>query len=187
MSYQIGYIRVSTLDQNTSRQLDGIKLDREPYTDFCSGKDTKRPQLEAMLANVRSGDCIHVHSIDRLARSLVDLRNLITELNSKGVSVVFHKNNLTFSAGAANSPTSNLMLNMLGAVAEFEREMILERQREGIAKAKELGKYKGRPVDIDRRAVITDLHASGTSKAEIARQTNMSYRQVLRILKTTQG
>lgn len=138
----VGYVRVSTVDQNTDRQLDGIHVDRT-YTDKASGKDTNRPQLAAALDYVRDGDTLLVHSMDRLARSLLDLRKLVDDLTGRGVTVRFVKENLTFEPEGA-SPFSTLMLNLLGAIAEFERGLMLERQREGIAIAKAKGKYRGR-------------------------------------------
>ena len=150
---EIGYIRVSSIAQNTARQLDGIQLDKI-FEDHCSGKDaTSRPQLQECLRYLREGDVLHVHSIDRLARNLGDLQAIISNLTSKGVCIKFHKENLSFDSGSEN-PMDKLLLQMLGAFAEFERTIIRERQREGIAKAKAEGKYHGRrsrlsPNDID--------------------------------------
>ena len=136
----VGYIRVSSADQNTARQLDGIELDNT-FEDHCSGKDTNRPQLKACLRHLRKGDRLHVHSIDRLARSLKDLQAMVEELTDQGISIQFHKENLTF-IGDSN-PMHKLMLQMMGAFAEFERSMIRERQREGIAAARKQGKQIG--------------------------------------------
>ena len=138
---QIGYRRVSTLDQNSARQLDGVELD-EAFEDKASGKDTDRPQFQACIKHCRKGDTLHIHSMDRAARNLDDLRRVVKELTGKGVVVKFHKEGLTFTG--EDSPMANLLLSMLGAVAEFERALILERQREGIAVAKAKGVYKGR-------------------------------------------
>ena len=150
MSQRVGYQRVSTIDQNTDRQLDGVELDKM-FSDKASGKDTQRPQLVACVEYVREGDTLVVHSMDRLARNLEDLRRLVRELTRQGVKVEFVKENLTFAGD--DSPMNTLLLSMLGAVAEFERSMILERQREGIALAKAAGKYKG------RKAALTDEQA----------------------------
>lgn len=138
----VAYIRVSTTDQNTDRQLSdtGIQFD-EVFEDKASGKNTERQGLKAMLKYVRAGDTVHVHSIDRLGRSLIDLKTLVTQLNDEGVAVHFHKENLPFAAGKQN-PMQTLMFDMLAAFAEFERSIIKERQREGIEKAKEKGVYK---------------------------------------------
>lgn len=142
----VGYIRVSTVDQNTGRQLDGIELD-EVFTDKASGKNADRPGLDAAIKHCRKGDALVVHSMDRLARNIVDLRNIVGELNAKGVQVRFVKENMTFSSDNSD-PFATLMLNMLGSFAEFERSMILERQREGVALAKAAGKYKGRKAAL---------------------------------------
>ena len=145
---RIGYIRVSTLDQQTERQLDGIALD-QTFTDKASGKDTKRPQLELMLRFARRGDTVVVHSMDRLARNLDDLRRIVHTLTGKGVRIEFVKEQLTFTG--EDSPMSNLLLSVMGAFAQFERELIRERQREGIAIAK-----KGREVHRQKAIVVTN-------------------------------
>ncbi|OED47313.1 transposase [Endozoicomonas sp. (ex Bugula neritina AB1)] len=136
----VGYIRVSSVDQNTARQLDGISLDAS-FEDHCSGKDTNRPQLQACLQHLRKGDRLHVHSIDRLARNLKDLQMLVEELTGQKVSIQFHKENLVFSGDS--NPMHILMFQMMGAFAEFERSMIRERQREGMAAARKQGKQIG--------------------------------------------
>ena len=130
----IGYIRVSTVEQNTDRQLDGLQFDKT-FTEKCSGGSTNRPALEAMLEFVREGDTVNVHSIDRLARNSVDLLRLVSDFKTLGVSVVFHRENLTFSAGHQD-PMNELMLSMIGAFAQFERSVLKERQAKGIEKAK---------------------------------------------------
>ena len=127
---RIGYVRVSTFDQNVDRQLDGQSLDRI-FTDKASGKDINRPELDAMLAFAREGDTVVVHSMDRLARNLDDLRKLVQSLTKRGVRIEFVKESLAFSG--EDSPMANLMLSVMGAFAEFERALIRERQREGIA------------------------------------------------------
>jgi DNA invertase Pin-like site-specific DNA recombinase len=180
--HRIGYVRVSTLDQNTERQLDGIKLDKV-FTDKASGRDTKRPQLIAALEYVREGDTLIVHSLDRLARNVEDLRRIVRELNEREVSVEFVKNRLTFSGGA--DPTSRLMLTMLGAFAEFERELIRERQREGIAIAKAKGVYKGRKKALgpeDTSELVAQAHA-GIPKADLARAYGISRETVYQYLR----
>lgn len=160
MSKQIGYIRVSTVEQNTARQLEGIQLDKV-FEDKCSAKDTKRPQLKALLEFVREGDVLHVHDISRLARNLEDLLSLVRTLTGKGVAVKFMKENLHFT-GDANNPMQVLMLNLLGAVYQFERSLLLERQREGIKLAKEAGKYKGGKPRIDEAHVLNELQSGGS-------------------------
>ncbi|HEV2484114.1 MAG TPA: recombinase family protein [Terracidiphilus sp.] len=173
-SKTVGYIRVSTVDQNTERQLDGLELDKV-FTDKASGKDVKRPQLKAALDYVREGDTLVVHSIDRLARNLVDLKNIVSDLSARGVTVQFIKqNNLTFTG--EDNPMNNMMLSMLGAVAEFERALINERQREGIAIAKKKGVYKGRKHALtpDRVKDLKARVAAGAKKAAVAREFSIS-------------
>jgi len=178
---RVGYVRVSSVDQNTSRQLDGVELDRV-FTDHASGGTTNRPALAEALAFVRDGDCLVVHSMDRLARNLDDLRRIVRELTERGVSVEFVKEGQTFT-GDASSPMANLMLSMLGAFAEFERALIRERQREGIAIAKqEPGKYRGRApaLTADQVAELRarDAAQGGRGRAALAREFGVS-RQTL--------
>lgn len=172
---RIGYKRVSTVDQSTERQLDGVQVD-ETYEDKASGKDTNRPQLQAALNHCRKGDTFIIHSMDRLARNLMDLRRTVEELTAKGVTVRFEKENLTFTSDKQN-PMNLLLLNMLGAVSEFERSMILERQREGIAIAKAKGVYKGRKPSLSKDRVA-ELHlrvsAGDATIAAIAREFKVS-------------
>jgi DNA invertase Pin-like site-specific DNA recombinase len=174
---RIGYKRVSTIDQNTVRQLDGVELDKV-FADKASGKDTKRPELERALEYVRSGDTLVVHSMDRLARNLEDLRRIVRELTGQGVKVEFVKESLTFAGD--DSPMNTLLLSMLGAVAEFERSMILERQREGIALAKAAGKYKGRKPALtdDQVTLLRERLASGESVTALAKQFRVSRQTV---------
>jgi DNA invertase Pin-like site-specific DNA recombinase len=161
----IAYIRVSTVDQNTDRQLDGMAFDKT-FTDKLSGSDTNRPQLISMIEWVREGDVVHVHSIDRLARSMSDLLKIVADLNAKGVAVRFHKEDMTFTG--EDSPMQKLMLNMMGSFAQFEREVMKERQREGIAKAKEKGVYKGRAKTVDDAAILSLLTEGKTVRAVAA-------------------
>lgn len=169
----VGYIRVSSAGQNEARQLDGIHLDKV-YTDKASGKDTQRPQLKAMLEYVREGDHLYVHSMDRLARSLSDLEGLVTSLTGRGVAVTFTTQGMTFTGD--DSPMNTLMLQLLGAVGQFERALIKERQREGIAIAKTKGVYKGRKPSLDAagRAKLQELVARGLPKAQIAKELGVS-------------
>ena len=170
---RIGYKRVSTVDQTTARQLDGVLLDK-CFEDKASGKDTDRPQLQAALEFVRDGDTLVVHSMDRLARNLTDLRAMVDKLTAKGVKVEFLKEHLTFTG--EDSPMSNLLLSMLGAVAEFERALIRERQREGIKIAKQAGVYKGRKRSLGP-AEVASLKVrvlAGEGKAKLAREYKIS-------------
>lgn len=172
--YTIGYMRVSSADQNTDRQLDGFKLDYT-YTEKLSGKNTDRPELKTMLEQMRGDELVLVHSIDRLARNLKDLQSIVDTITSKGATIRFIKENLEFSSNASN-PLNTLMFQMLGAFAEFERSMISSRQKEGIAKAKSKGVYAGRQIQIDDlfKAVIRDVKANELGKSAIARKHGIS-------------
>ncbi len=177
----LAYRRVSTVDQTTARQLDGlgIHFNRE-YEDKATGGSADRPALQQLLADVGllasvANVTIHVHSIDRMARNLGDLERLVQEFTSKGASVKFHKEGLQFSSEA--SPMDKLMLQVMGAYAEFERSMIRERQREGIALAKAVpGKYRGRAPALKPEQVLElkALAQGGTSKTELAKQFGIS-------------
>jgi DNA invertase Pin-like site-specific DNA recombinase len=177
LGQRIGYIRVSTLDQHEQRQLDGIEVDKT-FTDKASGKDTKRPQLELLMSFVRSGDTVIVHSMDRLARNLDDLRRIVQTLTGKGVRIEFVKEHLTFTG--EDSPMANLMLSVMGAFAEFERTLIKERQREGIVLAKKQGAYKGRKKSLSEGEVahLRQRLMTGMSKSKVAREFGIS-RQTL--------
>ena len=170
---RIGYVRVSTFDQNVDRQLDGQSLDRI-FTDKASGKDINRPELDAMLAFAREGDTVVVHSMDRLARNLDDLRKLVQSLTKRGVRIEFVKESLAFSG--EDSPMANLMLSVMGAFAEFERALIRERQKEGIALAKLRGAYRGRKKALspDRAAELLQRVKAGEQKAKLAREFGIS-------------
>jgi DNA invertase Pin-like site-specific DNA recombinase len=170
---RIGYIRVSTLDQTEARQLEGMEL-AKTFIDKASGKDTKRPQLELLLNFVRAGDTVVVHSMDRLARNLDDLRRIVKSLTNKGVRIEFVKEHLVFTG--EDSPMANLMLSVMGAFAEFERALIRERQREGIALAKRRGAYKGRKKALSEAEVrsLREKLASGLSKTQAARELGIS-------------
>tara|TARA_R110001599_G_C12275790_1_gene662316 strand:+ start:4503 stop:5051 length:549 start_codon:yes stop_codon:yes gene_type:complete len=176
---QIGYIRVSTIEQNTERQLNKIPLD-ETFTDKCSGKDTNRPALKELIKFVRKDDTVHVHDISRMARNTENLLTLVKELTDKGVKLIFHKESLTFTG--EDNPMQQLMLTMLGGIYQFERSMMLERQREGIAIAKLKGKYRGKPVNIELNENIRALAIAGTNKSQIAKQLNCSRTTVYKAL-----
>ncbi|MCE9686310.1 recombinase family protein [Shewanella sp. AS16] len=180
----VAYLRVSTTEQNTARQLvDTAFTFDKTFTDKCSGGSLERPALEQMKAYVREGDTIHVHSIDRLARNLDDLSKLVNDWNKEGVNVQFHKESLTFAAGDTN-PMSKLMLQMLGAVAQFELAMIQERRREGIAKAKADGKYTGGKANLDNHQRIRQLRSEGVSLRKVANEVGVSLSTVQRVLAT---
>lgn len=178
----IGYIRVSSVDQNTDRQLDGTELDKI-FTDKCSGKDTNRPQLQLLIDFVREGDTVFVHSMDRLARNLDDLRKLVSNLTSKGVIIKFVKENLVFTNEA--NPMSTLLLSVMGAFAEFERALIRERQKEGIAIAKKSGKYgkRGKRLTTEQIQELRQMAADRYKKIDIARKFGISRDSVYRYLR----
>jgi len=173
---KVAYKRVSTVEQSTERQLDGLTFDKV-FEDAASAKDMSRPKLEAMIEYVREGDTIHVHDLSRLARDLGNLLSLVKTLNEKGVAVTFHKENLTFNG--KDDAIQNLMLSMLGAVYQFERSMLLERQREGIAIAKRQGKYKGAKKRIDDQKILSELD-KGTSIRKTAEKLNVGVSTVQR-------
>lgn len=169
----VGYRRVSTIEQNTARQLDGVELGKV-FEDKISGKSKDRPALDECLDFVRDGDVLHVHSMDRLARNLDDLRQLVRSLTARGVAIRFHKEGLTFTG--EDSPMASLLLSVMGAFAEFERALILERQAEGIALAKVAGKYKGRKPALTpaQQAEVRERAGKGENKAALAREYGVS-------------
>jgi len=178
----IGYVRVSTFEQNAQRQLDEVPVDRV-FTDKASGKDTQRPQLETLLAFVREGDTVVVHSMDRLARNLDDLRRLVHQLTHRGIRIEFVKEGLTFTG--EGSPMAQLMLSVMGAFAEFERSLLRERQRESIALARQRGAYRGRKKSLSPEQ-ITDLKrriAAGEGKAHVARELGVSRETIYQYLR----
>jgi len=175
----VGYKRVSTVDQTTARQLDGMTF-AQVFEDKVSGSTTERPALQEMLRYVREGDTIHVHSIDRLARSLVDLLGLVSDLKARGVNIQFHKENLLFTS--EQNANQDLMLSMMGAVAQFERSMIKERQREGIAGAKARGAYRGGVKTTNADAIRSHV-ANGSSYRDTAKALGVSLSTVQRAMK----
>jgi DNA invertase Pin-like site-specific DNA recombinase len=177
---RVGYVRVSTVDQNTERQLEGIEVDKK-FTDKCSGKDMKRPQLHAALEYLRDGDVLVVHSMDRLARNLDDLRRMVMELTGRGVVIEFVKERMTFTG--EDNAMSKLLLSVMGAFAEFERSLLKERQREGIAIAKQKGVYTGRKPsltpeqakELQRRARGGETRTALALEFGISRETLYQY------------
>lgn len=183
----VGYIRVSSTDQKTDRQLDGIQLD-ETFTDKASGGTTDRPELQKCLKHLRKGDTLVVHSMDRLARNLDDLRKIVLGLTERGVTVRFHKEGLTFSADKKDA-MGELLLNVMGAFAQFERSLIRERQAEGIAKAKEKGVYKGRrkALSPDQIAALIAEVKSGEPKASVAKRHRISRETLYQYLRASEA
>jgi DNA invertase Pin-like site-specific DNA recombinase len=180
---RIGYIRVSSFDQNPERQLENVSLNKV-FTDKASGKDIKRPELEALLAFAREGDTVVVHSMDRLARNLDDLRRLVQILTKRGIRIEFVKEGLHFTG--EDSPMANLLLSVMGAFAEFERALIRERQREGIVLAKKRGAYRGRKKALspERVADLCQRAAAGEQKAALARDFGISRETLYQYLKS---
>ncbi|WDP89308.1 MAG: recombinase family protein [Desulfobacter sp.] len=182
----VGYIRVSSADQNTDRQLADFHLDKV-FIDKISGATTDRPKLRECLEYVRDGDTLHVHSMDRLARNLADLQRLVEDLTERGVKVRFRKEGLEFDG--TENPMSKLLLQMMGAVAEFERSMIKERQAEGIKKALARGVRFGRKPklsDATKREIIA-LVDSGQEKKAVAEKYMISRTTVYKILEDWQS
>lgn len=181
---RIGYVRVSSFDQNPERQLDQVQVDKL-FTDKASGKDTQRPQLDALLSFAREGDTVVVHSMDRLARNLDDLRRLVQTLTKRGIRIEFVKECLSFTG--EDSPMANLLLSVMGAFAEFERALIGERQREGIALAKGRGVYRGRKKALGQDQVIELRRrvGAGEPKATLAREFGISRETLYQYLKAT--
>ena len=171
---KIAYIRVSTIEQNEARQKESLSkygIDKW-YLDKVSAKDTNRPQLQAMLDYAREGDTVYIHDFSRLARSTADLLQLVQQMQDKWIHLVSVK-----EAIDTNTPTGRLMLTMIAAINQFERENLLERQREGIAIAKEQGKYKGRKqIIIEDFAEKYEMYKNRQirSKAELAKQLGIS-------------
>jgi DNA invertase Pin-like site-specific DNA recombinase len=178
---KVGYRRVSSIDQNLERQELG-DVERV-FEEKISGKNTDRAALQEMIAFVRDGDEVVVYSIDRLARDLRDLESIIQTLNDKKVAITFLSERLTFT-GDSDDALSRLQLQMMGAFAEFERNIIRKRQAEGIAKAKARGVYKGRRKQIDDQQ-IRELKAQGKRVSEIASELGVSRMSVYRALDAT--
>ena len=186
VSAKVAYARVSTSDQNLARQLETLSAYHpdKVFTDQVSGKNLVRPGFTQMLDYVCEGDLIYVCSLDRLARNLNDLLSTIKTLQERGVSIHFLKENILISTDAKISSMSKLILSIMGAVAEFERSLIRERQQEGIALAKKRGAYRGRaPIEEDRLAKAKELYELGVPISKIAKQTKIGrstlYRRIV--------
>ena len=179
------YLRVSTILQNTERQLLDVPCDRT-YEDKASGKDTNREQFQLMMSNLRSGDVVNVHSLDRVGRNTKDILNLVETIKEIGATIKFHKENLTFD-GSKSDLYSDLMLTILSGFAQFERNIILERQREGIAIAKMNGKYKGgkQKFKSSDKEEIKKLIEEGVSISQISRTMNCSRPTIYKVINET--
>jgi len=181
----IGYARVSTADQHLEVQVGQLQAAgcEKVFMEKISGADTNRPQLSALLDYAREGDTVVCCKLDRIARSTRHLLEIVDRLEGKNIA--FRALNINLDT---TTPTGKLMLTMLGAIAEFERELMLERQREGIEKAKAAGKYKGRkPTALAKANQIFALAQRGLKKTEIAEELNVGLSSVYRILAEQQG
>ncbi|MBC9704294.1 MAG: recombinase family protein [Enterococcus sp.] len=183
----IGYVRVSTVEQNEERQL--VTMEKyqveKVFQEKVSAKDTNRPQLQAMLDYVRKGDTVVVHDFSRLARSTKDLLDIVELLKKKEVALISAKESVDSS-----TPTGKLMLTMIGAINEFERANLLERQREGIAIAKENGKYKGRKATQidDKFKLHYDRYLSREiNKTQLAKELGVSRPTLDKLIKEYKG
>lgn len=182
---KVGYVRVSTVEQNEARQIEGLKkhVIEKWYIEKISGKNTDRPKLQEMISELQSGDTVYIHDFSRLARSTSDLLKLVEELNERGIHLVSNKENIDTS-----TPTGKLMLTMIGAINEFERTNMLERQKEGIAIAKREGKYKNcgrKKSNIDKHTEeLIQRYVDGIikTKAQLAMMLNISRPTLNRIL-----
>ncbi|HHX8690634.1 MULTISPECIES: recombinase family protein [Vibrio harveyi group] len=184
---RIGYIRVSSLDQNPERQLSELNLDKV-FKEWRSGKSrNERPILHDCIDYIREGDELYIHSIDRLARNIIDLQALVDEVTAKGASVHFYTEKLKFDG--SDDPFSELSLHLLGAFASFERKLIKIRQKEGIEVARRKGKHVGRPPIItpEMRRIVSERVSNGDYQITIAKDLNISRQTVYRILKENKG
>lgn len=181
---RVGYVRVSTVEQNTVRQLDGVEVERV-FEDRASGRDTARPELAEMVRFVRDGDEVLVHSMDRLARNLDDLRALVRQITGKGAAVTFVSERLTFTGD--DTPMATLLLSVMGAFAEFERALIRERQAEGIAAARARGMYRGRRPALtpDQAAELVARARAGERKTALAVEFGISRETVYAYLRAS--
>lgn len=183
----VGYVRVSSIDQNLARQLEQLKHENvdKVFEDKASGATTKRPAFQQMLDYVREGDTIVVCSMDRLARNLSDLLSITTELHAKGINIKFLKENILLDASGTEHAMTRLLMSMLGAVAEFERSLIRERQREGIELAKNRGAYKGRkPTDPSIIEKARSKIQQGIPLSKVAREFEISHSTLYRHFKS---
>ena len=192
---RVAYVRVSTIEQNPARQLEAVGECDLIFTEKQSGKNIgDRPQLAALIRHVRPGDHVVVASMDRLARSVIDLNTIVQQITGdpddhteadprKGATIEFLKERLVFAPGGAD-PMATFQLNMMGAFAQFERELIRQRQAEGIAAAKKRGAYKGRPRSLESEQIrsVRNAALAGTPKAQIAREHGISRATLYRYL-----
>ena len=171
----ISYVRVSAIDQNPDRQLEALPAVDKQFLEKASGSTADRPVLQSMIEFIREGDIVHVHSIDRLARNLMDLDKLVKQIAAKGCSIKFYKENLTFGNGN-DTAISTLLFHVMGSFAQFERSLIRERQQEGIAAAKSKGKHLGRPslLTQQQKEDIRAKKAAGINPTKLAKEFGVS-------------
>ena len=182
----IGYKRVSTSDQSNDRQLAGVALDRPAYEDKVSGATRDRPQLDLCLQVLREGDVLHVHSVDRLARSLIDALYIIDRVLEVGASIIIYSPRLEFTGDKSN-PYATFQLQLFASIAQLERAMMHERQREGIQRAKLQGTKSGKPwgkkpLDMSRRGEAIELSKSGLNISQIAKAMKLSRPSISKLL-----
>lgn len=182
MGQRIGYVRVSTTEQNHELQLKEMELDKK-FVETASGKSAQRPQLELLLEYVRPGDSVYVAAIDRMARNVIDLRNIVSLLAEKKVRIEFLRENLVFTGD--DSPTSMFLLNIMGSIAEFERSLMKERQKEGIALAKAKGLYRGGKEKLGPEQILKlqEDARMGIPKTKIAKKFGITRETVYQYLK----
>jgi len=184
---KVGYVRVSTIEQNPERQIAELhKMEVEKlFIDKCSGKDANRPQLKELLSYVREGDEVYICSLDRLARNMAELSRILNDLHARGVLVFFIKENLKIEPLKASSAISQLMFNIMGSFAEFERTLIRERQAEGIAIAKSKGIYRGgtKKLTVEQVADLKSQAGNGVPKIKIAKTFGITRETVYQYLR----
>ena len=183
------YVRVSTINQNTDRQLVDVPCDRE-FIEKVSAKDMERPQLQVMLSMLRQGDLVNVHELSRLARNTKDLLGIVEQILGLGASVRFHKENMVFNSGESQDAFQELMLTMLGAIAQFERNLLLERQKEGILAAKLKGKYRGKQSRFSEKDIQTmkeRFNKPETNKSALARDFGITRQHLYRLVAASTG
>lgn len=186
---KVGYVRVSSYDQNPDRQLEQLQGMDKIFVEKMTGAKMDRPQLEACRQYLREGDELYVTSIDRLARNLSDLIKLVTEFRHNGITIHFMKENLTFGS-EVDSPINNLLFQLLGAISQFERELIKERQREGVAAARKKGNVKfGRPFAISQekaKEIVARANA-GESHLNLAKEFGVCRTSIWRVCKNAKN
>lgn len=184
MGENLAYVRVSTVEQNEERQIEALEKHsiNKWFIEKVSGKNTNRPELQKLLEYMREGDTVYIHDFSRLARNTVDLLKLVETIQNKGVTLISNK-----EAVNTSTPNGKLMLTMIGAIAEFERENLLERQREGIAIAKREGKYRGRQIkEIDENTFMKAYNrykSREINKTQLAKELKISRPTLDKLLK----